>query len=61
MMMSNRVPSPMYMDSVYPCPLTTTQRTAPESGVAQWSATGASGGSTGSPASFHSSRPPAML
>lgn len=61
MMTSKRVPSPMYMDSVYPCPGTGTHGTALQSGPAQCPATGASGGSTGSPVSFHSSRPPAML
>ena len=61
MMMSRRVPSPMYMDSVYPCSRSVTHGTAPQTGVGQCPATGAPGGSTSSPASFHSSRPPAML
>jgi hypothetical protein len=59
MMMISRVPSPMYMGSVYPCPRSATRGGAPHSGVGQWSATVPSGGSSGSPASVHASSPPA--
>jgi hypothetical protein len=59
MMMISRVPSPMYMASVYPCHASATHGRAPQTGAAQWSATVAPGGSSGSPAASHASSPPA--
>jgi hypothetical protein len=61
MMMISRVPSPMYMSYVYPGFPDATQSGALQTGVDQCSATPPSGGSSGSPASSHASRPPAKL
>jgi hypothetical protein len=59
MMMISRVPSPMYMASVYPSLTSPTHGYALQSGVDQCSATVPSGGSSGSPAASHASSPPA--